>query len=183
MNTTKRYYTRTAQLLHWIMAIIFITAWGIGFYSGTFLSYDVDGSFKADVITLHKNVAVLIFFLVIIRIFWRFTHPAPNLPETMSPRMQKLAHAGHLVLYLILVALPVSGAIFSWSAGYPVPLVYLTEFPRLIQENPALLAIARPLHEYFAWFAGLMVAGHILVALKHHFIDKDHVLKSMLGRD
>lgn len=183
MNTKARYYTRTAQLLHWVMAIIFLTAWGIGFYSGNFLSYDTDGSFKGEIITLHKNIAVLIIFLVVIRIFWRYTHPAPDLPDTMSPMMQKMAHAGHLALYLILIALPISGAIFSWSAGHPVPIVYLTEFPRLVQENPSIVAIARPVHVYLSWFAGLMVAGHLLVALKHHFIDKDHVLKSMIGQE
>ncbi|WP_353173042.1 cytochrome b [Acinetobacter rudis] len=183
MNTKTQYYTRTAQFLHWIMAIIFIAAWVIGFYSGNFLSYDTDGSFKGEVITLHKNVAVLIIFLVVVRIFWRYTHPAPDLPATMSPLMQKLAHLGHLMLYLMLLALPISGALFSWSAGHPVPIIYLTEFPRLLQENPEIVAIVRPLHVYLSWFAGLLIAGHVLVALKHHFIDKDHVLKSMIGRD
>ena len=76
--STSQYYTRTAQILHWVMAIIFITAWVIGFYSGNFLSYDVDGSFKGDVITLHKNIATTIIFLVVIRLFWRYTHPAHN---------------------------------------------------------------------------------------------------------
>ena len=42
------------------------------------------------------------------------------------------------------------------------------------------MAIAKPVHVYLSWFAGLMVAGHILAALKHHFIDKDNVLKSMI---
>ncbi len=72
--SSSQYYTRTAQILHWVMAIIFITAWVIGFYSGNFLSYDADGSFKGDVITLHKNIATTIIFLVVIRLFWRYTH-------------------------------------------------------------------------------------------------------------
>lgn len=182
MNT-RTHYTRTAQLLHWVMALIFITAWLIGFYSGNFLTYDIDDSFKGDVITLHKNIAGTIIFLLVIRIFWRYTHPAPNLPPTMSPLMQKLAHLGHFILYLLLLAMPLSGAIYSWSAGHPVPIIYLSEFPRLVQENPAIVAIAKPVHIYLSWFAGLLVAGHILVALKHHFIDKDHVLKSMIGQD
>ena len=48
-------------------------------------SYDADGSFKGDVITLHKNIAPTIIFLVVIRIFWRYTHPAPKLSDSMSP--------------------------------------------------------------------------------------------------
>ncbi len=183
MPQQSKYYTRTAQWLHWSMALIFISAWLIGFYSGNFLNYDQDGSFKGQVITLHKNIATVILFLVVVRIFWRYTHPAPQLPDSMSPMMKKLAHAGHLALYLILVALPITGCLYSWSAGHPAPVLYLFEIPRLVQDNPALLAIVQPIHVYLSWFAGFMVAGHILAALKHHLIDKDNVLKSMLHKD
>lgn len=179
MNNTSQYYTRTAQMLHWLMAAIFIAAWGIGFYSGNFLSYEVDGSFKGQVISLHKNIATTIIFLVLIRIFWRYTHPVPALPDSMSPFMKVLAHLGHLALYIMLLALPITGCLFSWSAGHPAPVLYLFEIPRLVQEDPDLLAIVKPVHIYLSWFAGLLIIGHIAAALKHHFIDKDNILRSM----
>lgn len=140
----------------------------------------MDGSFKGNVITLHKNIATTIIFLVVIRIFWRYTHPAPQLADSMSPMMKTLAHVGYFLLYLMLLALPITGCLFSWSAGYPAPVLYLFEIPRLIQDNPELLAIVKPLHIYLSWFAGLLIAGHILAAIKHHVIDKDNVLLSML---
>lgn len=183
MQRTSQYYTRTAQMLHWLMAIIFIAAWLIGFYSGNFLSYDVDGSFKGQVITLHKNIATTIIFLVLIRLFWRYTHPAPQLPDTMSPMMKVLAHLGHLALYLMLLALPITGCLFSWSAGHPAPVLYLFEIPRLVQDNPDILEIVKPVHIYLSWFAGFLVIGHIAAALKHHFIDKDNILRSMTRQD
>lgn len=179
MNNKSQYYTRTAQVLHWVMAIIFITAWTIGFYSGNFLSYEVDGSFKGDVITLHKNIATTIIFLVVVRIFWRYTHPAPELPETMSPLMKRLAHLGHLGLYFMLLALPITGCLWSWSLGYPAPVLFLFDLPALIGENPQVTEIVKPLHIWISWAAGLLLLGHIAAALKHHFIDKDHVLDSM----
>lgn len=179
MKETSGYYTRTAQVLHWLMAIIFIAAWIIGFYSGNFLSYDVDGSFKGNIITLHKNIATVIIFLVIVRIFWRYTHPAPELPNTMSPTMKRLAHFGHLALYFMLLALPITGCLFSWSAGHPAPVLYLFNLPTLIAKNPEITVIVKPLHIYISWAAGLLLTGHILAALKHHFIDKDNVLTSM----
>ncbi len=89
-----------------------------------------------------------------IRLFWRYTHPAPQLPDSMSPLMKTLAHLGHLGLYFMLIAIPITGCLFSWSVGKPV-------------------------HTYLSWFAGAMVVGHMLAALKHHFIDKDDVLRSM----
>lgn len=183
MQQKTQYYTKTAQWIHWIMAIIFIGAWLIGFYSGNFLSYEVDGSFKGTVITLHKNIATVIIFLVILRIFWRYTHPVPQLPNSMSAMMKVMAHLGHLVLYLLLLALPITGCLYSWSAGHPAPVLYLFEIPRLVQDNPELLAIVKPIHVYLSWFAGFVIVGHVLMALKHHFIDKDHVLKSMVGQD
>lgn len=183
MPQQSKYYTRTAQWLHWSMAFIFIVAWLIGFFSGNFLSYDQDGPFKSQVIGLHKNIATVLIFLLVVRIFWRYTHPAPQLPDTMSPMMKKLAHGGHLALYVILILLPLTGSLFSWSAGHPVPVLYLFEIPRLVQDNPALLGIVKPLHIYISWFAGFLIVGHVLAALKHHFIDKDNTLKSMLYKD
>ncbi len=49
-----------------------------------------------------------------------------------------------------------------------------------VQDNPDLLEIVKPLHIYLSWFAGLLIAGHALAAIKHHIIDKDNVLLSML---
>lgn len=176
-----QYYSRGARYLHWIMALIFIVAWLIGFYSGNFLSYTQDGSYKGDVITLHKNIATTLIFLVVVRIFWRYTHPVPALPDSISPLMKKAAQVGHFLLYLMLIALPLSGCLFSWSAGHPAPVLYLFNIPQLVQPDDALLAIVKPAHIYLSWFAGLMVAGHVLMALKHHLIDKDGILQSMLG--
>lgn len=183
MSNHSNYYTRTAQYLHWIMAIIFIGAWLIGFYSGNFLTFESNEALKSNAIDLHKNIATTIIFLIIIRIFWRYTHPAPNLPDSMSPTMKKFAHVGHLALYLILVALPISGCMYSWSAGHPAPVLYLFDLPRLVNENPKLMAITHPVHVYLSWSSGLIVIGHILAALKHHFIDKDHVLDSMIKKN
>lgn len=153
------------------------------FYSGNFLSYEVDGSFKGDVISLHKNIATTIIFLLVVRIFWRYTHPAPSLPESMSPRMKTLAHAGHLALYFMLIALPLTGCLYSWSLGYPAPVLYLFNLPPLIAENSAVTAIVKPLHIWLSWAVGILLVGHIAAAFKHHFIDKDHVLKSMTQQD
>ncbi|MBN3860495.1 cytochrome b [Neisseriaceae bacterium PsAf] len=174
------YYTKTARVLHWVMAIIFIIAWTIGFISMHALKGDA-AEYIGSTITLHKNIASVLIFLVIIRIFWRFTHPAPKLPDTMSPVMKGAAHFGHLLLYIILLLLPISGALLSWSSGHQVPVLYLFDLPKLVKDNPKILAYAEPTHIYTAWIAGFVVLGHILMALKHHFIDRDTVLISMLG--
>lgn len=175
----QRHYTRTAQVLHWLMAIIFIVAWLIGFFASNFVDAQTQVELRHGSLSLHKNIATSLLFLIVIRIFWRYTHPVPQLPDTMSPTMQKLAHIGHLVLYFILVFLPISGVCYSWSAGREVPVMFLFNLPPLLAADPNAKQIFHAIHSYLSWFAGLVVVGHIAVAIKHHLIDKDNVLISM----
>lgn len=181
MDAQIQYYSKTVRYLHWGMAFIFIAAWCIGFYSGNFLSYEYDPTLKGNVITFHKNIATTIIFLFILRILWRYTHPVPPLPHTTSPIQKTVIHTVHILLYFVLIALPISGCLFSWTAGHPAPVLYLFNLPPLLNKNPELVQFFKPLHIYLSWFTGLLILGHILAALKHHFIDRDHILKRMLG--
>ena len=97
VNLSTILHTHSAEFYTLADGGYFITAWLIGFYSGNFLSYDVDGSFKGNVITLHKNIATTIIFLVCDSDFWRYTILL-QLPDTMSPTMKILAHVGHFLL-------------------------------------------------------------------------------------
>ncbi|CAI3933625.1 Cytochrome b561 (CybB) (PDB:5OC0) [Commensalibacter communis] len=176
MNTS---YTLTAKILHWIMAALFIFVWCVGFYSDHFILSNTD-TLRHTLIGLHKNIATTIIFLFCIRLFWRYTHPVPDLPHTMSPHLKKLTHFMHICLYIVLIMMPVTGCLLSWSVGYTAPVLYLFDLPTLIHTNPELKAIIKPTHIYLSWIVGIMVVGHIAAALKHHFIDKDNVFKSMM---
>lgn len=173
-------YTLTAKILHWLMAAIFIFVWCLAFYSNHLIFDTKTDALQHTLIGLHKNIATTIIFLFFIRIFWRYTHPAPKLPDTMSPIMKKLAHIMHIILYLALILMPVTGCLLSWSAGYQAPVLYLFNLPDIIQKNPELKAILKPTHVYLSWVVGVMVIGHIASALKHRFIDKDSVFNSMM---
>ena len=158
-------HPKLTRFLHWSTAFIFILAWLIGFYSGNFLTYAVDGNFKADVVTLHKNIATLIIFLFIFRITWRYIRPFPHSEK-------KIVNIVHFLLYLVLILLPLSGCLFSWTAGHPAPVMYLFNLPQLINKNQDLVKFFKPFHIYFAWITGALVLLHILAALKHHFLTK-----------
>jgi cytochrome b561 len=40
--------------------------------------------------------------------------------------------------------------------------------------------VAKLTHRCLAWFCDALVGGNVLVALKHHFVDKNEILKGML---
>lgn len=173
-------YTAPAKALHWLMAIVIIVASIIGIY-GASLDYGIDAShdaYKGMIITLHKNIATTVLFLIVARILWRITHRPPELMG-MSPIMAKLAHLGHLVLYVLMVVVPVSGWLNSSSAGYEIPVAYLFEIPRLMEKNKALTPYLSGFHEYIAWALLVIVAGHVAFALKHKFIDRDGSFEAM----
>jgi len=175
-------YTATAKLFHWLMAALIISASIIGLYGALGLHYGVDAAqdaLKVKVITTHKNIATTTLFLIVARLAWRLSHRPPQMIG-MSAMMAKLAHAGHWLLYGLMVAVPVSGWANSSSAGYPIPVAWLFEIPRLLEKDKSLTPTLSAIHEYLSWFLLAVVVGHVAFALKHKFIDRDTCMESML---
>ncbi|MCX2812454.1 MULTISPECIES: cytochrome b [unclassified Pseudomonas] len=171
-------YTATAKWLHWTMAFIWIAAWVIGLLA---THWRDELNSHHELTFLHKAMASTLLFLVVARIAWRLTHAAPALPDTMSPLMKSGAFVGHLLLYSVaLLALPVSGWYWSSVADKPILVAGLFVLPPLVDPDQSLYDLAKGIHTYSAWLCGALVGGHVLVALKHHFIEKDEVLVGML---
>lgn len=171
-------YNPVSKLLHWSMAAIWIAAWGLGVmavYLRDLINTD------HGVTIAHKAIATTILFLVVLRVAWRLTHPAPKLPDTMSPLLQRAAHVGHLVLYAVaLIALPVSGWLWSSVADKPIMVLWVFHLPPLVAPAKPWYDTAKLVHVTLAWTMGAAVLGHILIALKHHFIERDGILAGML---
>jgi cytochrome b561 len=171
-------YHAVSKFQHWLMALIWIAAWGIGFVA-VHLRDDFNGHHQLTF--LHKAIASTVLFLTALRIVWRMTHPAPALPASMSPALQKVAHLGHYALYAVaLVALPLSGWMWSSVAAKPIMMMGLFVLPPLTAAAPEYYDLAKAVHQWLAWIVGLLVLGHAGAAFKHHLIDKDGVLVSML---
>jgi cytochrome b561 len=181
MKNNSNSYTSTAKVLHWLMAILIISASCIGIY-GASLTYGVDAAHDAQkvaIITLHKSIATTTLFLIIARVLWRLTHRPPELLG-MSPMMAKAAHAGHALLYALMIIVPFSGWANSSSAGYTIPVAGLFYIPRLMEKTPTLTPYLSEFHAYIAWFLLIVVIGHVGFAIKHWIIDRDNTLASML---
>nr|WP_206077465.1 cytochrome b/b6 domain-containing protein [Massilia sp. HP4] len=98
--------------------------------------------------------------------------------------MKRAAAAGHLAIYaLALAALPMSGWALSSVAGKPVMMLGLVEIPPYLpQQSKDIVETVRAIHTLLSWLCGAKVLGHILLAFKHHVIDKDGVLAGMLPK-
>ncbi|WP_454741733.1 cytochrome b [Cupriavidus necator] len=172
-------YTTLAKLLHWSMAVLIFVAWVIGYYSSLLTLKE---KIQTDSIMIHKSVASVTLFLIAIRIIWRLTHPAPAAPDGMSSLERSAAKIGHFLLYACMVALPLSGWLWSSAAGYKIPVAEIFFLPPLIDKNPALTVTLSVVHKVLAYMILALICGHVMMALKHHFINRDALLSSMLPR-
>ncbi|MCM5555221.1 cytochrome b [Pleomorphomonas sp. NRK KF1] len=181
-NSEAREYSPVAKLFHWLMAAIIVVAWFVGYYGGAVLHYgvsDAETAQKIWAITLHKSIATTTLFLIVGRLIWRAYHRPPALVD-MPDIMKHMTHLGHAALYFLMIAVPVSGWANSSSAGYAIPVAGLFTIPGLGPKNPELTPYLVTAHWFLSWALGLTVLGHLLFALKHHFLDKDSALRSMM---
>lgn len=177
-----RSFDAGSKLFHWLMALLIIAATGIGYYGGAMLHYgvsDAETAQKMWAIGVHKNIATTTLFLIVLRVAWRVWHRPPPLTD-MPPIMKYLTHLGHGVLYLLMIAVPLSGWANSSLAGYAIPVAWLFTIPGLIGKAPELTPYLVWAHWALAWALALVVLGHVAFALKHHFLDRDETLSAML---
>ena len=180
-------YTSGAKTLHWLIALLILVLFPLGWVMGDFA-----GAQKAQAYNLHKSLGATVLILMALRLVWRGLYAAPALPSTMSPMEQTAAKLGHLALYALLIALPLTGwALISTSDkpslffGTPFPLLpFLAELPAgTKKEYHEALEGA---HELLANGVLIILAAHVAAALRHAILLKDGVFSRMmprLGRD
>jgi cytochrome b561 len=169
-------YTRTAVALHWFIALL-ITA---GFTLGATMTDLHMSPRKLKLYSYHKWIGITVLGLVLIRLLWRLTHPAP--PDEPMPRWQRIAaHVTHWLLYLLMIATPIVGWLYSSASGYPVVYLKLWQLPDLVAKNKKLADVLVQVHGLLAWTLFCLVLLHVAAALKHHFLDRDATLKRMLA--
>ena len=169
------HYTRTAVALHWLIAALIVCSFTLGWT----MTEMAISPLKLRMFNWHKWVGISILTLAIVRILWRFTHRAP--PMVPMPRWQEIAaNALHGVLYLLLLAMPLSGWIYSNAAGYRIVYLGLLPLPNLVGKDKALAEIFEKVHGALGLLLLLCVVAHLLAALVHHFWHRDDTLRRML---
>lgn len=166
-----------AQLLHWtIVVLIVVMAW-----LGLTMVDLPNTPRKVEVYALHKSIGLAVLALVVVRLAWRLYAGAPDpLP---APRWQRwLAHGTHFGLYLLLLAMPLSGWIANAASGFPLRWFGLFRVPQPIAADEALYDLTREVHEWLFWLLVVLALVHVFAALWHHLFLGDATLSRMLPR-
>lgn len=177
-------YDNVALGLHWLIAILIIANICIGLYMADLPRTD---AMRASLFAFHKSTGLTVLMLSVLRVIWRLTHPFIALPAGMPALLKFAARASHVTLYVMMIALPLSGWLLTSAGGSHFHYFGTFDFPLL----PGFAGIAKEArhslimgfgaaHVILAWIMIGLVALHISAALYHGFIRRDGVLGRMV---
>jgi len=173
-NTT-RSWGSLSKAFHWLIVLLIINQWWIAERAD-----ELKGLAKLEALGTHKSFGMTILMLAVLRLLWRLVNPTPELTSETKPWERALARISHVSLYVLIFAMPLTGWMMSSAKNYPVSWFKMFQFPDLVapaeQTFHQMLDLHHLLFKVLVGVALLHVAG----ALKHHFIDRNDVLKRML---
>ena len=174
------------MVLHWLVAAL------IAMNIALIWTVDLlpDGVVR-PVIDTHKSIGITVLGLVILRVLWRVANRPPDLPASYANWEKFAAHAAHIALYVLILALPLSGWMHdsAWSdaAKFPMKLFYLVPWPRIgwiadlnPQTRETFHDISGHVHVWLSYALYAMFFLHVAAALKHQYWDKHPELERML---
>lgn len=173
MNTR---YTSTAIFLHWLAALGLVGTFALGLYMQELPLSPA----KLQLYSWHKWAGIALLALVVARLAWRLANRPPALPEGTGRLAGLAAHAGHWLLYGLMLAIPLSGWMMSSAQGFPVVWFGVLPLPDLVGRDRELGALLKDVHITLNYVLLAVVIGHVAAALHHHFVRRDGILGRML---
>ncbi len=172
---TLRYGTG-ARLFHWLVVVLLLVQIpaGIAIVAPGLEQETIDALF-----VLHKGLGVVLLVVVLARVLWRLTHPAPPMSESIPELERRMASLTHGVIYAVLLVVAVSGYVRVVGDGFPVELLDAIGVPPLIPSMPEVAAMASLVHRFGVFFLVALVSIHVAEVLRHHLVVRDGVLARM----
>lgn len=165
-----------ARIFHWLLAILIVGQLVLGFVAeGARVSPQ-----KLELFVWHKSIGISILFIVVLRVAWRWKNKPPVALAGVAVWEKRLAKAGHSLLYVLMVAVPLSGWWISDTSKIPFKLFWLVGVPDLMEANREMSEIAAQLHEVLTTLLIIVIGVHISAALRHHFVLRNDTLMRML---
>ena len=168
---TDTYDTKTIRY-HWISAALILMLWFIG--------ENIDSFSKGDprviVRSIHITLGLIFALVLLLRLMWR-AQGGTKLPSATEGILGKLAVGVHHLLYLLMGLTIIAGISAVWIRGDNI--FNLLQVPPFDPTNKALRDDAVDLHGLLANALLILAGGHALIAIWHHKIVKDGVLKRM----
>ena len=185
LRNTSTGYGRIAIAFHWTMALLILGMLAFGLYLQQLPKTD-PATFQ--LYQLHKSFGFVVLALAVLRLAWRLFNPAPKLPDGMRPAERLAAHLGHIGLYALLFAMPITGWFMVSASPWGIPTIVFNVLnvphlpvPEALGSKEQAEAFFMMLHAYGAYLLIALIVVHVAAALKHHFVTRDDTLRRMVS--
>ncbi|GAB4222914.1 MAG: cytochrome b [Gammaproteobacteria bacterium] len=179
LKNTRDGYGSVSKFFHWLVFLLVVTMFIIAYVMDEL----PDSPLKGQMYGLHKSIGLTVLGVMILRLLWKLSNVrVADIPGTRW--WERVAERSvHFALYLLLIAMPLSGWIMSTAAGRAPNFFGLgvVPLPGIAHDRDFAHQVAE-VHEYIAYFILALVSLHILAALWHHFIKHDAVLRRMMPK-
>jgi cytochrome b561 len=180
-NTADR-WGGIAKTLHWLMALMLFGALAVG----TVLAGwpDEEGAIKSLLRQMHQSFGMVLLALGLLRLSWRAVQPVPPVPARSWRITRRLAAISHGSLYALMVLIPVTGYLMVTTGPQTSPFdaFGLIRVPYLLAPSEAWHGVFRLMHDVLTKVFLVLIALHVLAALKHGLLNRDGVWSRMWFR-
>lgn len=168
-------YSNSIVVLHWLIVIGVFILIGTGWYM---VELEKGTPAVAQYYNFHKSIGLIVLALVALLISFRLRNQPPGLPDSLPAWEIRAAKAGHWLLYIFLVIVPLSGYIESNFAKWGIDF-FGYHIPSWGPENKTLYNLFNRVHVYSSNIFTVLIALHFLAAIKH-MIKRNRVVYRML---
>ncbi|MGH8144226.1 MAG: cytochrome b [Steroidobacteraceae bacterium] len=170
MRITFTRYSRVMMALHWATAALVVAA---------YLLSEGGRHIRVHPPLLHFACGLAVLVLLVPRLIARALGGAPPLQQHGDRRWLLAARTVHVLLYLLLLAVPIIGWYVASQLGLPAWLFGIT-LPPLTAAVPGPAGILAQVHQVGGNLILILAGVHALAALWHHFGMRDSTLRRMV---
>ena len=171
-NTTTK-YGLISKIFHWFSAALLIVQIPLGFYL-----VDLDfGDERLKIEKIHVIIGLTIFYLVILRLLNNFFNPTPKIDPSKFLGQKLLAKTNHLLLYVAILSITVSGILKKLFNGETLNL-FFREIA--LKKNFELADQFYDIHVFSNYSVVILVTIHILAVIFHKVFFNENLIKKIL---
>jgi len=155
-------FGRTSRLLHWAMALGVLGMLGLG----TGLRLMQPNLSNLWLYGLHKTIGLSLLALVLMRLAWHRISPPPaplGAPQGWEVRAARLAHR---TIYVLLLAIPLSGWVASSATGLDVMVFDTWVVPRITPVSELWEKRGFAVHGVLTKLLAALLVVHVAAALR-----------------
>jgi cytochrome b561 len=175
--STPQRYGAVVQAMHWFTALCVFAAWVLGTVGD-----DLPRGLARDAgLFAHMSLGLAVALVLAMRLAWRIVDTPPP-PETtpLGPWLDRAGRFAHVVIYVLLAAVPATGIVAQFARGRAIPLFGLGSIESPWAADRAFAHSVTEVHEFLANLLLAVVALHAAAALVHHWLLRDRTLLRML---